>query len=92
MILKKVKVNKKLSLGQYEVQDNKGNNLTLYILPRKRLLNYIKIEKGDDVYMSLSSDNDTEGRLVNKHGFMDNDDLFQQKQTLDADTGEGLSS
>ena len=83
MILKKVIIDKRSALGQYQVHDRDGNVLTLNILPKKRLMNYIKMEVGDSVYMVLSSEEDKEGKLVNKHDFMKDDSLYQQKLKLE---------
>ena len=82
MILKKAQVKKKISINQYEVIVDQKDMLIMFI-PKKFLMNYIKIENGDTVYIILDSNSSNEGKLAMKYDFMNHPDLLLQKEELD---------
>lgn len=82
MILKKVIVERRLSLGNYEVRDEQGILLKASILPRKLLQNYIKIENGVFLYIILDAEDSQEGKFATKYDFDDNEELWQQREEL----------
>ena len=88
LILKRGIVKKKLNINQYELEDKNGVKLIMTI-PKKFLMNYIKIEIGDIGYILVSSEEEVEGKWVIKYDFMENADLYEQKQILDAEAKKG---
>ncbi len=61
LILKRGIVKNKLSSNQYELEDNNGVKLIM-IIPRKFLMNYMKIDTGDVAYIIVSSEDKVEGK------------------------------
>ena len=91
LILKKVIVKKKLSINEYEVELSKGE-IKKMIIPKRLLMNYIKIDIDSEVYIIISSESDKEGKWASKQDYLKNDDLYQQKQVLDEEAKKGSSS
>ena len=85
MILKKVIVESRVSLGNYQVKDEEGNLLKASILPRKLLQNYIKIDDGRIIYLILETEDSLEGKFATKYDFEDDQDLWEEKLKLNSE-------
>jgi len=82
-VLYKATILEKLSSNEYLVVDTRGIKTTMSF-PKKFLMNYINIRKGEKVYITISETSDNSSQLITKQHFLADEDLCNQKIKLDS--------
>lgn len=82
MILVKGTIRERVKANEYTLEVQNGEFIRA-TFPRKFLMNYIKIEIGDEMLVILSSKEAKEGKFATKQDFINNPELNVQKDQLD---------
>ncbi len=82
MILIKAVIKEKVKPNAYVLETQDGE-LIQASFPLKLLMNYIKIEIGDEMLIILSSAGAKDGKFATKYDFINYPELIVQKKQLD---------